>query len=66
MAKNMTKLKTNENEYVQEQLLLEMEKFNKTLYSSQIPENAFQHHDPCSPFLSYDNVPKLDKEQQNM
>ena len=40
--------------------------FFKTLYPSQIRENVFQHNDPCSSFLNHNNLPKLNKEKQNI
>ena len=62
--KHIVKLKTDQNEYIQEpnNILLEMETFYKTLYTSQISDETFE--DSCSPFLNPDNIPKLNEEQQ--
>ena len=50
--KHIVKFKTDQNEYVQEpnNILLEMETFYKTLYTSQISVKTFE--ESCSPFLN--------------
>ena len=61
------KLKTGEDEYLEEpnKILLEMENFYKTLYTSQLPQDGKIFEKSCKPFLNSENVPKLSAEQQN-
>ena len=61
------KLKTGEDEYLEEpnKILLEMENFYKTLYTSQLPKDGKIFEKSCKPFLNPENVPKLSAEQQN-
>ena len=62
--KHIVKLKTDQNEYVEEpkRILCEMETFYKALYASQITDNTFDAS--ASSFLNPDNVQRLDNEQQ--
>ena len=62
--KHIVKLKTNENKYLEEpnKILLKMENFYKTLYSSQISEDLFDAS--ASPFVNCNNIKRLDSEQQ--
>ena len=62
--KHIVKLKTNENQYLEEpsKILLEMENFYKTLYSSQISEDSFDAS--SSPFVNSNDIKRLDSEQQ--
>ncbi|KAL9986569.1 hypothetical protein ACROYT_G000737 [Oculina patagonica] len=62
--KHIVKLKTDQNEYVEEpnRILCEMETFYKALYASQITDNTFDASAPS--FLNLDNVQRLDSEQQ--
>ena len=62
--KHIVKLKTDQNEYVEEpnRILHEMETFYKPLYVSQIPDNTLGAS--ASSFLNIGNVHKLDNEQQ--
>ena len=62
--KNIVKLKTNENQYLEElnKILFEMENFYKTLYSSQISDDSFDAS--ASPFANCSNIKRLDGKQQ--
>ena len=62
--KHIVKLKTDQNEYVEEpkRILCQMETFYKALYASQITDNTFDAS--ASSFLNPDNVQRLDNEQQ--
>jgi len=62
--KHIVKLKTNENQYLEEpnKILLEMENFYKSLYSSQISEDSFDAF--ASPFVNCNDIKRLDSEQQ--
>ena len=62
--KNVVKLKTNENQYLEEpnKILFEMKNFYKTLYSSQISEDSFDAS--ASPFVNCNNIKRLNGEQQ--
>ena len=62
--KHIVKLKTNENQYLEEpnKMLLEMENFHKTLYSSQKSEDSFNAS--ASPFVNCNDIKRLDSEQQ--
>ena len=64
--KHIVKLNTDENEYLEEpnEILLEMEHFYKTLYTSQLPEVS-TFNESSKPFLNPENVPKLNPELQN-
>ena len=65
--KHIVKLKTDENEYLEEpnKILLEMEHFYKTLYTSQLPEVS-TFNESSKHFLNPEMVPKLNAEQQNI
>ena len=64
--KHIVKLKTDENEHLEEpnEILLEMEHFYKTLYTSQLPEVS-TFNESSKPFLNPENLPKLNPELQN-
>ncbi|KAL9987009.1 hypothetical protein ACROYT_G001243 [Oculina patagonica] len=65
--KHIAKLKTDKNEYLVEpnKILLEMEHFYKTLYTSQLPEVS-TFNEPSKRFLNPEMVPKLNAEQQSI
>lgn len=62
--KHIVKLKTTENQYLEElnKILCEMENFKKTLYSSQISEDTFNTSAPH--FINCNNIERLDGEYQ--
>ena len=65
--KHIAKLKTGEDEYLEEpnQILSEMENFYETLYTSQLPQDSQIFDNSCKPFLNSENIPKLNADQQN-
>ena len=62
--KHIVKLKTNENQYLGEpnKILIQMENFYKTLYSSKISDDSFDAS--ASAFANCNNIKRLDGEQQ--
>ena len=62
--KHTVKLKTKENEYLEEpiKILFEMENFCKTLYPSQTSDDTFNASAPS--FLNCDNIKRLDGDHQ--
>jgi len=62
--KDIVKLKTNENQYLEEpnKILFKMENFYKTLYPPQISGDSFDAS--TSPFVDCNNIKRLDGEQQ--
>ena len=61
--KHIVKLKTNENQYLGEpnKILIEMENFYKTLYSSKTSDDSFDAS--ASAFANCNNIKRLDGEQ---
>ena len=62
--KHIVKLKTKENEYLEElnNILFEMENFYKSLYSSQTSDDTFNASAPS--FLNCNNIKRLDGDHQ--
>ena len=62
--KHIVKLKTKENEYLEEpnKILFEMENFYKTFSSSQTSDDTFNASAP--PFLNCNNIKRLDGDHQ--
>ena len=64
--KHIVKLRTKENEHLEEpnKILFEMENFYKTLYSSQSSDDTFNAS--AQPFLNCNNIKRLDGDHQKV